>query len=139
MIIGLYTFISMKKMFAIFFLSAYLISTTELSQLLKLPVLVEHFIIHKQKNPKISVICFLVLHYNNHLKNHPHDDDYEQDQNFPFLAHTDVLTFFFVYTPPYFEIKVKFPLSRESAVLPFNDTFSDNNFLSSIWQPPRFS
>lgn len=129
----------MKKMFAIFFLSVYLISTTELSQLLKFPVLVEHYIAHKDKNPKISVVDFLVLHYNNHLENHPQDDDYDQDQKLPFIVHTDVLSFCFVYTAPLsFDIKGVFPVNRKSKVLSFDDNFSENNFLSSIWQPPRF-
>ena len=126
-------------MFAIFFLSAHLISTTELSQLLKFPVLVEHYVEHREINPEISVVDFLVLHYNNHLKNHPRNDDYDRDQKLPFIAHTDILSFCFVYAPPLsFEIKVKFPVNQESKVLPFNDTISDNDFLSTIWQPPRF-
>lgn len=126
-------------MFAIFFLSAYLISTTELSQLLKFPVLVEHYVEHKEKNPEISIVDFLVLHYNNHLENHPHDDDYDQDQKLPFIVHTDILSFCFVYAPSLsFDIKVMFPVNQKSKVLSFDDTFSDNNFLSSIWQPPRF-
>ena len=126
-------------MFAIFFLSAYLISTTELSQLLKFPVLVEHYVEHKEKNPEISIVDFLVLHYNNHLENHPHDDDYDQDQKLPFIVHTDILSFCFVYAPSLsFDIKVMFPVYQKSKVLSFDDTFSDNNFLSSIWQPPRF-
>ncbi|HUH19403.1 hypothetical protein [Albibacterium sp.] len=129
----------MKKMFAIFFLSVYLISTTELSQLLKFPILVEHFIEHKEKNPKISVVDFLVLHYNNHLENHPLDDDYDQDQKLPFIAPANILNFCFIYAPPLsFEIKVEIYLSPESKVLPFDDIFSDNDFLSSIWQPPQF-
>ena len=126
-------------MFAIFFLSVYLISTTELSQLLKFPVLVEHYVEHKEKNPEISIVDFLVLHYNNHLENHPHDDDYDQDQKLPFIVHTDVLSFCFVYTAPLsFDIKGVFPVNRKSKVLSFDDNFSENNFLSSIWQPPRF-
>lgn len=48
----------MKKMFAIFFLSVYLISTTELSQLLKFPILVEHFIEHKEKNLEYLLLTF---------------------------------------------------------------------------------
>lgn len=96
-------FVSMKKVLAIFFLSTYLISTTELGQLLKFPMLVEHYFEHKEKNPQISVMEFLVLHYEgNHLENHPHDDDYDQDQKLPFIMHGDVLSFCFVYPQPLF-------------------------------------
>ncbi|WGQ12196.1 hypothetical protein QG516_11165 [Pedobacter gandavensis] len=129
----------MKKVLTIFFLSTYLISTTELSQLLRFPLLVEHYFEHKEKNPQISVMEFLVLHYEgNHLENHPHDDDYDQDQKLPFIAHTDFLNFCFVVTPPFsFEIEARPPVNREAKVVLYNDTFSDNNFLSSIWHPPR--
>src|SRR5690606_38030001 len=113
----------MKKMFAIFFLSIYLISTTEFSQLLKFPILIEHFIEHKEKNPKLSVVDFLVLHYNNHLENHPRDDDYDQDQKLPFMAQTDILTLCFIYAPPLsYKIKADIPVNSESKVFPFNDT-----------------
>ncbi|KKX48475.1 hypothetical protein L950_0220790 [Sphingobacterium sp. IITKGP-BTPF85] len=92
-----------EKVLAIFFLTTYLISTTELGQLLKFPMLVEHYFEHKEKSPQISVIEFLALHYEgNHLENHPHDDDYDQDQKLPFIMHGTVLSFCFVYPQPIF-------------------------------------
>lgn len=129
----------MRKLFAILFLSVYLISTTELGQLLKFPMLIEHYFEHKEKNPQITVMEFLVLHYEgNHLENHPHDDDYEHDQQLPFIVHTDVLSFSCVLTPPFsFEVDAKYPVSKEPKTLPLDDIFSDNNYLSAIWQPPK--
>ena len=130
----------MKKMFALFCISIYLISTTELSQLLKFPVLVEHYIEHKDVNPELTLIGFLEIHYNNHLEDHPYDDDYLQDQKLPFIAQADVLSFFFVVSPVIsFEIKDKlFPSSRLK-VSSFENAFSENRFLSTIWQPPQFA
>ena len=132
-------FVSMKKVLAIFFLSTYLISTTELGQLLKFPMLLEHYFEHKEKNPQISVMEFLVLHYEgNHLENHPHDDDYDQDQKLPFIMHGDVLSFCFVYPQPlFFESFHKIDIRESSKVVSFDDAFISNQFLSSIWQPPR--
>ena len=132
-------FVSMKKVLAIFFLSTYLISTTELGQLLKFPMLVEHYFEHKEKNPQISVMEFLVLHYEgNHLENHPHDDDYDQDQKLPFIMHGDVLSFCFVYPQPlFFESIHKIDIRESSKVVSFDDAFISNQFLSSIWRPPR--
>ncbi len=129
----------MRKASAILFLTLYLISATELSQLLKFPVLVGHFIEHKEKNPEMSFIDFLSLHYNSHLENHPRDDDFDQDQKLPFLLHADVLSFYFIYTPPYFfETNNKIITSQQLKILAGNDISFYNHFLSTIWQPPKF-
>lgn len=122
------------------FLIAYMFSTTEMYQLLKLPVLVEHFFEHKAKNSEMSVWNFLTLHYDgNYLENHPHDDDYEQDQKLPFMSYTNVPSYCFVNTPPFrFEIKNKLYLSPNQKMPVFDENYTDNDFLSSIWQPPKF-
>ncbi|MGE4345819.1 MAG: hypothetical protein AB7D46_00250 [Flavobacteriaceae bacterium] len=129
----------MRRVLAILFLSVYLISTTELGQLLKFPMLVEHYFEHKEKNPQINVMEFLALHYEgNHLENHPHDEDYEHDQQLPFIVHIDVLSVSFVLTPPFsFEIETRKLVGKEPKALPLDDAFSDNNYLSAIWQPPK--
>lgn len=129
----------MRRVLTILFLSVYLISTTELGQLLKFPMLVEHYFEHKEKNPQINVMEFLALHYEgNHLKNHPHDEDYEHDQQLPFIVHIDVLSVSFVLTPPFsFEIETRKLVGKEPKALPLDDAFSDNNYLSAIWQPPQ--
>lgn len=129
----------MKKMFVLFCISIYLISTTELSQLLKFPVLVEHYIEHKDKSPELTLIDFLEIHYNNHLKDHPYDEDYEQDQKLPFIAQADVLSVCFVFNSLVtFEIKNKPLLSKRQKAISFDDAFLENRLLSSIWQPPKF-
>lgn len=129
----------MRRVLTILFLSLYLISTTELGQLLKFPMLVEHYFEHKEKNPQINVMEFLALHYEgNHLENHPHDEDYEHDQQLPFIVHIDVLSVSFVLTPPFsFEIETRKLVGKEPKALPLDDAFSDNNYLSAIWQPPK--
>lgn len=124
----------MKGIFAILFLTVYLGATTQLFQLLKFPVLVEHFIEHKAINAKMSILDFLVLHYNNH----PADSDYDQDQRLPFIAHSDVLSFCFVHTPfSPFEIKTKVSVNHQTKKLALEDLFSKNTYLSAIWQPPK--
>ncbi|RRJ87388.1 hypothetical protein EG240_15170 [Paenimyroides tangerinum] len=129
----------MKKMFVLFCISIYLISTTELSQLLKFPVLVEHYIEHKDKSPELTLIDFLEIHYNNHLEGHPYDEDYEQDQKLPFIAQADVLSVCFVFNPLItFEIKNKPFQSKRQKAISFDDAFLENSLLSSIWQPPEF-
>lgn len=131
----------MRRVLAISLLSVYLVSTTELGQLLKLPVLIEHYFEHREKNPALTVMQFLKFHYEgNHLENHPRDDDYEHDRQLPFIIHTDVLNLSFVLALPFsFEIETKkSPIDKEHKVLPLDDTLSDNDFLSAIWQPPKY-
>lgn len=134
------TFALVKKVVAIFLLTIYLVSTTELSQVLKLPVLVEHYFEHKEKNPGISLIDFLVLHYKgNHLEHHPHDDDYERDQKLPFMVHTNVLNVVFVSPEAItFEAKNRHLPGEHFKFPTRNDQFTDDIFSSSIWQPPKF-
>jgi hypothetical protein len=128
-----------KKALAILFLVTYIFSTTEMYQLLKLPVLAAHFFEHKAKNSEISIWHFLVLHYDgNHLENHPYNDDYEQDQKLPFMAHANIPNYCFVHAPSFqFEIKNKLYqyLKRKTRV--FDENYINNDFFSSIWQPPK--
>ncbi|NNU33092.1 hypothetical protein HK413_00860 [Mucilaginibacter sp. S1162] len=71
----------MKKFAAILLLTAYLFSTTELHQLLKLPVVFEHFAEHRKKNKNISFLQFPDMHY---LHGSPKDKDYNEDMKLPF-------------------------------------------------------
>lgn len=130
----------MKKCLAVILLSIYLCATTELYQLLKFPVLVEHFFEHKAKNSNISVLDFLALHYaGNHLQNHPHDDDYEQDQKLPFISHHDFLTI--VFTPGsavWFEIENhNLPVVKRK-IASYNDAYLSGEIINAVWQPPKF-
>ncbi len=54
-----------------------------LDQLLKLPVLVAHFLEHKDRDNSIRVMDFLSMHYWGHDIN---DDDDERDRQLPFKA-----------------------------------------------------
>ncbi|RFS19667.1 hypothetical protein DVR12_21420 [Chitinophaga silvatica] len=130
----------MKKLLAITFLTIYMISTTELSQLLKFPVLVEHYFEHKEINPEMSITDFLALHYEgNHLENHPHNYDYEQDKKLPFMTHNHVLACSFVVSQPvHFEMKTKFVAHQKEKIIAADDFLLNNDFHSSIWQPPKF-
>lgn len=129
----------MKRFIGIILLSIYLISTTELKELLKFPTLIEHYFEHKAKDSDITLLDFLTLHYTgNHLENHPIDDDYKQDQKLPFCGHTEFLSFNFIsITPTRFEPNIKFPINKKPKTKALNKTFFDSKFLSSIWQPPK--
>ena len=75
----------MKKAVAIFFMSIYMLSFSELHQFLRMPVLIQHFIEHRHQDPSISLLSFLNLHY---IHQYIKDEDYQRDNQLPF-RHTD--------------------------------------------------
>lgn len=62
-------------------LGIYLAVASPLQELLKLPVLIEHFQEHLREKPQTSVLGFVILHY---FSGSPHDSDYERDMQLPF-------------------------------------------------------
>lgn len=74
------------------FTCCFLLSTTELHQFLKLPVLFKHFQVHKKQDKSLSLLDFLVLHYS---QDHPIDNDDSDDNQLPFknfeaINHVDI-------------------------------------------------
>jgi len=61
--------------------SAFVLSATPARELFKLPLLLEHFREHRQEEPDISWLSFLILHYFNDA---PPDADYARDMQLPF-------------------------------------------------------
>jgi hypothetical protein len=53
----------MRKLLIIGFIAVHLFGNTELSQLIKLPKLISHFIQHHQQNPDLSFPEFIAMHY----------------------------------------------------------------------------
>ena len=127
----------MKRIIALTFLSLYLISTTELHQLLKLPALVEHFSEHQQKDKTMTLWKFLCIHYANGNKK---DADYEKDSKLPFKTIDNCNSFNHITLLP--EQKFCFNtilISTENKVIhKYYPSFSISNYLKSIWQPPKF-
>ncbi|MEK6781089.1 MAG: hypothetical protein AABY93_05260 [Bacteroidota bacterium] len=68
----------MKRILAISLLFFYLISFTEFSEVLRLPLLIEHYTEHKSKVEDLSFLEFLVMHYETDVA---HDD---KDMSLPF-------------------------------------------------------
>lgn len=71
----------MRRFSIILVLGVYLTSFSEFHQFLKIPVLVQHFIEHRQEDPSISFLQFLSIHYNGKFTR---DDDYQRDSQLPF-------------------------------------------------------
>lgn len=129
-----FIFVCMKKWLIIFFAFLQLASTTQLSQLYKLPIFISHFLEHS--NNKISfeeLENFIVHHYNGHEM----DDDWEIDQKLPFMnadrVHLDPC-FVSNFEIPYFPI-----FSKEINIpeVIFDDQIVTSTYLESIWHPPK--
>jgi hypothetical protein len=84
-----------KKLISILLLFLYLVSTTELYQLLKIPNLIEHYWEHKELNPEMTLTAFLKTHYDHPVK----DGDYGKDQKLPFIIHSAPLSLVFTINP----------------------------------------
>lgn len=70
----------MKRFILIFLIFSYSFSSTQAYQLLKLPVLVEHYISHK-KSSEMTFWEFIKIHYLQEMKK---DADFAKDQKLPF-------------------------------------------------------
>ncbi|MCJ7935908.1 MAG: hypothetical protein MUW56_20340 [Chryseobacterium sp.] len=125
----------MKKLISILLLSLYLVSTTELYQLLKLPVLIEHYIEHKELNPDMSLTAFLKTHYDNPVK----DSDHDTDQKLPFVSHANLLSVVFTISPSLdFHCTEKIFNNLDIKKTFYKSVLYNKEILNSIWEPPRF-
>ncbi len=118
-------------------LSAYLISSTEFSQMLKLPLLLEHFNEHKTWNEGTTLWSFMIMHYtNNDVKYADHD----KDMKLPFKSKEGSLNSLSLsFIQNFTSIKLGNPFERELKIYRIlNDHLFNSTFLSTIWQPPKF-
>jgi hypothetical protein len=124
----------LKKLFAISFLFIYLFSTTELHQLLKAPLLVEHFIEHREENKGITLWQFFYVHY---AMGDVKDADYEKDMKLPFKTHSNWVSSFSNDLPST-KVSIEKPIQfLQKKSFATKDQFLLTSFLSNIWQPPR--
>lgn len=130
------TFVIVKKFFAISFFFIYLFSTTELHQLLKLPMLFEHYTEHLEENKQITLWQFFYIHY---AMDHGKDADHGKDMKLPFKSHDNCVTGISnVYVPLFQNNSILKPSQfLEKKTFKNKDHFLLTSFLSNIWQPPK--
>lgn len=105
-----------------------------MGELLKLPLLVEHYIEHQQENSNLTIWGFLCIHYQG---KDVFDSDYDKDMKLPFKSHTSICSVVFCpLTQEYKAIqKIKCKFKKQN-LYAYSFLYS-STFLSSIWQPPR--
>ncbi len=127
---------SMKKTTAILFFAIYLLSATEAHQLLKLPLVFEHYKEHQKEDGHLSMVVFLVMHY---MHGSPKDKDYDKDMQLPFKTQDDCVSSISpAYEPEFAAHDVPAPAilnTRKSFIL--KNQFLLSSYLANIWQPPR--
>jgi hypothetical protein len=123
-----------RKASTIFFLVLFVLAQTELHQLMKLPVLIEHFIEHRQLNSSITLLDFLKEHYQGHTVM---DNDYQRDMQLPFKTADCLTAISFVFEEP---VSIEFEQQVAEIRKEYNlhkGSFSSSQALHSIFQPPR--
>jgi hypothetical protein len=128
----------MRKASAIFFLSLFLLSYTELGQLVKLPKIITHYLEHKKWEPEVSFLAFFQMHY---FSDDNNAGDDAKDNQLPFKEHNDCQTnstinFAFHVN----EISIAdYPVQTAIVYPQSNDESASSSFKGSIFQPPRVS
>lgn len=109
-----------------------LFTQTELSQLLKVPVFLKHYSEHQRKDPGLSVLQFIAMHY---YGSDMDDTDNATDAKLPFKSHTAPASFYCVRQPGIsgvfiHEVRGAQPADAYSFFKPQQTAFD-------IWQPPK--
>jgi len=125
----------MRKAIAILLTSIYLFGTTEAYQALKLPLLIEHYIQHKQEDPRLTLLGFLKLHYSGKTV---FDADYQQDMRLPFKTQQNTGFFSSVNDIPQpMGIEVDSPLQISTDYIMLDTRLDFSTFRHAVFQPPR--
>jgi hypothetical protein len=126
----------MNKIISISILVAYLCASTEFIQLLKIPLLIEHFIEHTAASKEITFKEFFILHY---LDAQHVDGDYDKDMRLPFKTVNNSITNIISSIPSLrSEFVINIDGKEGTNFISYGDLFINSTYISSIWQPPRF-
>ena len=133
---NIFTFVFLKRTLVILLLSAYLVSTTEFHQLIKLHLLVEHFMEHRQENKDLHLWKFLCMHYAHENTDNDHHD---KDMKLPFKSHEDCVNCFMsgYFSIPFQGIILNPIFFGSESFTSYPENFLTSAYLPNIWQPPK--
>ncbi|MEO6962387.1 MAG: hypothetical protein ABIY90_10480 [Puia sp.] len=130
-------FAKLKAIIAILFILLYSFSNTELAELVKLPVLIHHYLDHKKEHKDLTFFDFLKSHYASIHKagSKAHEDHHSR---LPFKNHDHNLLTGNTSIVPRVYAFLELPVYCEtSSVSSMNEIAYHSHFLADIWQPPR--
>lgn len=127
----------MKKVVSISFLIVFLIANTELHEVLKVPLLLEHYLLHKQEDKNQSFVTFIYKHYVSvqdhfHLQN---DHDGLPLKTKDCIKYNPGIVSFLLI--PYARLQ-EAPYQLKQRIF-FKKVFLSNLNQGNIWQPPQIS
>ncbi len=132
------TFVAeMKKMIVYFLLSGFLLSGTDIGQVLKTPFLFHHLNEHRSENPALGFSDFLQIHF---VTPESHEQHHDHDPQLPFKNHdcshhSEILKIFCRKTSA--ANMTPFVCSHGLSATPARDQLPPSNFFSDIWNPPK--
>lgn len=125
----------MSRAGTIALLFLYLSVNTDLEEIMRFPILFEHFYEHKQVNHEFSFVEFIVLHY---FQGDVKDADYERDQQLPFKGtHCEMTSLSVAITTENTPVA---PLPTGEVIqklVMYSSPFTSSLTLFAVWQPPR--
>ena len=127
----------MKKVVSISFLIVFLLANTELHEVLKLPFLHEHYLLHKQNERNQSFVTFLYMHY---ASGQEHEHQQNEHENLPLKTKDcikyspGIISFLLI---PYVRLQ-EAPYQSKQRIF-FKKVFLSNGNQGNIWQPPQIS
>lgn len=129
----------MKRLLAIFFLFTFLSANTAFGEVLKLPMLVQHYLEHTSEEIDVTIFKFLVQHYTEG-ENHDHRENHNHHDQLPFKAidghFSSVVS---IAASPSIVISNNTLVVTSIKLPAYSQQSYSNAYLNSIWQPPRFS
>lgn len=120
-----------SKFISIFFLFVFASATTEFGQFLKLPLLIQHFYSHQQKE-NMSLMEFFAEHY---VGDHE-DEDKKEDMQLPFKTVINGPSIVASFTITKMEVEKPFQPLKELTV-PKQTSFIPSQLVFQIFHPPR--
>jgi hypothetical protein len=105
-------------------------------ELLKLPLLAEHFFDHNTGSKSTSITIYLIHHY---ITEDGTDNDAAEDSRLPFksAAPSAGITFAATVPPLLYPIE-KMVVLIKSVKIVHRDMFLLSHYFNAVWQPPRF-
>jgi hypothetical protein len=104
-------------------------------QLLKMPMLIEHYFDHRGENKDLTLFQYLNIHYSNP---HPKDSNDAKDKRLPFKSTYDCASAIsgnYILTETFALERPESEEPKKQAV--YKNQFLLNNLFTKIWQPPR--
>src|SRR5690606_6010804 len=118
----------MRKDISIFFAIVYMLATTPLVEVLKLPILVDHYLEHEE-----GFVEFMVHHYGGHEM----DDDWDKDMQLPFMTNSALMIFAFNIPVSKFMLLPEYEFKAPDKKLIWDDSHFSSNYLADVFQPPQ--